>query len=320
MRGIAMKEQLELYVKKVKELHELCRGNEATTKASLIAPLFGLLGFDMADPRECLPEYRADFGRGERAATPVDWAFALNGSFVFIVEAKEAGKKLKSYAEQLGMYFAKASVKLGIYTSGVQWHFYSDLDNLNIMDKEPFLTWDILNDDPLPLDFLTILQKTQFQPQLIRTFAERGRRQNLLVDELTHLLEPSSDFIRLAVKNIETRTLHASVVEEWRPILVNAINEWAKQKALSMALERPADEDVTRTAKEPGSAKRIGKTCPACQETVGNRTRVCKCGHIFVVTTTKPEEVEVEQDKPTEPIPASMEPEETHLAFPRPAM
>src|ERR1035438_3006002 len=112
-----MREQLELYVKRVKERHEHCRDNEQQTKQSLIAPLFTLLGWDMTDPKECVPEYRADFGRGERAVTPVDWAFAIPPDFAFIVEAKECGKKLKAYAEQLGMYFAKASVNLGIYRS-----------------------------------------------------------------------------------------------------------------------------------------------------------------------------------------------------------
>ncbi len=105
----------------------------------------------MADPGECVPEYRADFGRGERAVTPVDWAFAaIPPAFSFIVEAKECGKKLKVYAEQLGMYFAKASVNLGIYTNGVLWQFYTDLDKTHIMDKEPFLSWDILDDGTIP--------------------------------------------------------------------------------------------------------------------------------------------------------------------------
>ena len=245
-----MKEQLEQHVKRVKEHYEVCRGNEATTKSALIAPLFGILGFNMADPRECWPEYRADFGKGAKAATPVDWAFSLNSTFVFIVEAKEAGRKLKHYAEQLGMYFAKAAVKLGIYTNGAQWQFYTDLEKQNIMDKEPFLTWDILNDDPLPLDFLTILHKSKFEPQLIRAFAELGHKKNLLVEELTRLLEPSSDFITLAVKNVETRYLRASVLEEWKPILANAIHEWAKQRTLTGALQRP---DTTQDDDEPDS-------------------------------------------------------------------
>jgi hypothetical protein len=176
------------------------------------------------------------------------------------------------------MYFAKASVKLGIYTNGVQWQFYTDLDKENIMDKEPFLTWNILV-DPIPFDFLTLLQKSQFQSQLIKTFAERGRKQNLLVTALTKLLEPSADFVKLAVKDIETRALHTSVVEEWRPILVNAIYEWAKIKALDVALERPLEQTNTSN----GNKKHFtGKTCPSCHTSgLGYRLSTCSCGHVF---------------------------------------
>lgn len=309
-----MKEQLEQYVSKVKELYEFCQGNEATTKASLITPLFALLGWNVADPRECQLEYRADFGNGQKAATPADYAFCTSPAvFAFITEAKECGKKLKAYAEQLGMYFAKSSVKLGIYTNGIHWQFYTDLDREHIMDKEPFMTWDVLQ-DPIPLDFLTILQKSQFKPQLIKTFAERGRRQSLLVTALTKLLEPSSDFIKLAVKDIETRALHQSVVEEWRPILVNAIEEWAKIKALDMALERPAEKHL-KEIKASGESKRVfkGKTCPSCGATgLGYKLKTCECGHQFEYRNSKesatPDEdagelTPVAQDKPMQDAP-----------------
>src|ERR1700736_4797826 len=76
----AMKEQLEKYVKRVKKRHQDCR-NEQATKQALIAPLFAVLGYDLADPGECKPEYRTDFGKGEKAAFPVDWAFLIDGAF-----------------------------------------------------------------------------------------------------------------------------------------------------------------------------------------------------------------------------------------------
>lgn len=311
-----MKEHLEQYVKKVKERQEFCQGNEATTKGSLIAPLFAMLGWDMSDPRECLPEYRADFGKGEKSANPVDWAFATPPTFAFIVEAKECGKKLKVYAEQLGMYFAKASVNLGIFTNGVQWQFYADLDKTNIMDKEPFLSWDILADDPVPLDFLTLLQKSQFKPQLIKTFAERGRRQSLLVTELVKLLDPSgerwSDFTKLAVEKIETRKLVAGVVEEWKPILVNAIEEWAKIKALEVALERPAEKRSQQTAAVPAKTRTFkGKTCPSCGASgLGFRKNVCDCGYIFKLEEPAAQEPQippqVNEAKPETTLPFSV--------------
>jgi hypothetical protein len=245
-----MKEQLEQYVKRIRERYQDCLGNESATKASLIAPLFVILGYDMADPRECKPEYRTDFGKGEKAATPVDWAFLIDGTFAFFVEAKEAGAKITRYAEQLGMYFAKEpAVKLGILTNGVEWKFFTDLDHLNVMDREPFLTWNLLEADPIPLDFLTLLHKSQFKQQLFRAFAETKRRRSLLVDGLTRLLEePSPEFVRLAVQkvneklDIETRSLTPKVIAEWKPIVANAIQDWAKRYTLAMALERPTGE------------------------------------------------------------------------------
>ncbi len=103
-----MREAMPQYVKRVQELAEHVRGNEQATKQSLVGPLFTLLGYDLTDPRECIPEYRVDFGPN-RSIKPIDWAFLQSGHPIFIVEAKEVGKKVASYDEQLPDYFAKAS-------------------------------------------------------------------------------------------------------------------------------------------------------------------------------------------------------------------
>ncbi|NLX95248.1 MAG: hypothetical protein GXY83_03635 [Rhodopirellula sp.] len=239
-----MRDAIVAYVKRVKDLAEHCKGNEQATKRSLIEPLFTLLRYDVTDPRECVPEHREDFGRG-RSAKPVDYAFFQNGSPVFFVEAKQVDRRLSGYDEQLGDYFAKApAAKLGILTNGVHWRFFSDIEHDNVMDKKPFVEWQILGDDEPPWDFLTLLQKSRFNLELMRTFAQRRRAQNLLVDELARLLEPSPEFIRLAVANIETRNLVASVVESWKPVLKAAIDAWAKQYRLSSVLGEDGAEQV----------------------------------------------------------------------------
>ncbi len=255
-----MSEAILSYIKRVKELAEHVRGNEQATKQSLIGPLFTILGYDLTDPRECVPEHREDFGR-DRSVKPIDWAFFQNGRSIFVVEAKEAGKRLAGYDEQLGDYYAKQpETKLGILTNGVYWKFFTDVVHANVMDREPFLKWDVVNDEEPPFDFLTLLHKSQYSPQLIRTFAERKRNQNLLVSELNRLLEPSTEFVRLAVANIETRKLMDSVVESWKPVLANAIEEWAKQRMLSLVLSTPPRSDAA-PGTEPAAAKVV--TTPA---------------------------------------------------------
>lgn len=243
-----MKEAIEAFVKRVRELAEHVKGNEQATKQSLIGPLFTLLGYDLTDPRECIPEYRADFGK-DRSTKPIDWAFFQSGRPLFFVEAKESSRKLVGYDEQLADYFAKApECKLGILTNGAQWRFFTDVVNQNVMDKEPFLKWDIFSDERPPLDFLTVLQKSQFNPQLIRAFAEQKRNQNLLLNEISRLLEPSSEFVRLAVSNIETRKLTEGVIESWKPVLASALEAWVKQRMLSMALDPIPTSDPSADA------------------------------------------------------------------------
>lgn len=235
-----MKEAISTYVKRVKDLADHVRGNEQATKQSLIGPLFTLLGYDLTDPRECVPEYRVDFGK-DRSVKPIDWAFVQNGQPIFFVEAKEVGKRLPVYDEQLADYFAKApEAKFGILTNGVHWRFFTDIVNMNVMDREPFLRWDVLSEEEPPYDFLTVLQKSQYNSELIRAFAKRQRAQNLLVEELNRLLEPSTEFVRLAITNIETRKLTENVIESWKPVLSNAIGEWAKQRALTAVLNDPS--------------------------------------------------------------------------------
>ncbi len=250
-----MSEAIVAYIKRVKELAEHVRGNEQATKQSLIGPLFTLLGYDLTDPRECIPEFRADFGK-DRSFKPIDWAFLQGGAPIFFVEAKDAGKKLSGYDEQLGDYFAKApEAKLGILTNGIQWRFFTDIVNANVMDKEPFVRWDVLADEEPPFDFLTLLHKSQFNSQLIRTFAERKHKQNLLVTELSRLLEPSRDFIRLAVANIETRIMTEKVLEFWKPVVANALEEWVKQRMLSIVLSNPTPGEPSQGVGAGATAK-----------------------------------------------------------------
>jgi hypothetical protein len=246
-----MRDAIAAYVRRVKELAEHVRGNEQATKKSLIEPLFAILGYDLTDPRECVPEHREDFGRN-RSAKPVDYAFFKDGTPIIFVEAKQVDRKLAGYHEQLGDYFAKApGAKLGILTNGVHWQFFTDLDNENVMDKRAFVEWHVLGDDPPPWDFLTLLQKSQYNAELIRTFAQRRHQQNLLIEELSRLLEPAPEFIRLAIAKIETRNLKESVIESWKPVLKAAIAEWAKQQRLSsvlsdVAVTAPPEEETQR--------------------------------------------------------------------------
>jgi len=83
------------------------------------------------------PEYVSDFGikKGEK----VDYAIFKNGVPIIFVEAKSVNEKLDKHNSQLYRYFnATPDVKIAMITNGVDYHFYTDLNQDNIMDNEPF--------------------------------------------------------------------------------------------------------------------------------------------------------------------------------------
>jgi len=48
-------------------------------------------------------------------------------------------------------YFGVTKARLGILTNGVQYRFYSDLEQPNVMDTRPFLELDLVDPQPAEL-------------------------------------------------------------------------------------------------------------------------------------------------------------------------
>lgn len=86
---------------------ELIKGRivtEEATKTSLVMPFFQILGYDIFNPIEFVPEYTADVGikKGEK----VDYAVLRNGVPIILVEAKSLGTNLTNHDSQLFRYFS----------------------------------------------------------------------------------------------------------------------------------------------------------------------------------------------------------------------
>ena len=77
-------------------------------------PFFSLLGYDVFNPTEFVPEYIADVGikKGEK----VDYAIVLNNQVSILIEAKSVNENLKKHGSQLFRYFGTTNSKLAILT------------------------------------------------------------------------------------------------------------------------------------------------------------------------------------------------------------
>ena len=123
---------------------------EEATKMSLILPFFQLLGYDVFNPSEFCPEFTADVGikKGEK----VDYAILRSGQPVILIEAKAVSKKLDRHSSQLFRYFVTTQAKFAILTNGIHYKFYTDLDEPNKMDKDPFMEFRLseIRDSQIP--------------------------------------------------------------------------------------------------------------------------------------------------------------------------
>lgn len=128
-------DKLNQFTTLIPSLVERCKTEEAT-KHSLVMPFINLLGFNVFNPLEVVPEFCADIGikKGEK----IDYAIIINNEPSIFIECKHHEERLDVHHSQLFRYFAVTPVKFAILTNGVKYQFFTDLEESNKMDLKPF--------------------------------------------------------------------------------------------------------------------------------------------------------------------------------------
>ncbi len=216
-------DQLKQFAKRIGSLKDSIQTEEAT-KTALIMPFFSMLGYDVFDPQEFIPEFTADVGikKGEK----VDYAIAMEGSPVILIECKSITEDLERHDSQLFRYFGTSEAKFAILTNGVIYRFYTDLDNPNKMDNDPFLTVDLLNIRDSQVPEIKKFCKSEFDIDSIFGSASELKYVHEFKDIFSHQLEdPSDDFTRFFLQGCYSGQKTQSVIEKFRPILRKALND-----------------------------------------------------------------------------------------------
>ena len=161
-------DNLKQFAARANELKEHLITEEAT-KTALVLPFFQLLGYDVFNPTEFVPEFTADVGikKGEK----VDYAIMRDGKPVILIECKCCTECLDFHGGQLFRYFGTTEAKFGILTNGLIYRFFTDLDQKNKMDEKPFLEIDILNIKKNQISELMKFQKNDFDVDIIANSA-----------------------------------------------------------------------------------------------------------------------------------------------------
>lgn len=220
-------DQVKQFSKRVESLKDGLTTEEAT-KTAIIMPFFALLGYDVFNPEEFVPEYTADVGikKGEK----VDYAIMSEGNPVILIECKWIGEPLEKHDSQLFRYFGTTKAKFAILTNGQYYRFFTDLEETNKMDEKPFLEINILDIKENQVAELKKFHKSQFDINNIFNVASDLKYSNEFKIKLAQQLQqPNDDFVKYFLNGIYDGKFMQSVIDRFRPVLKKALNDYISE-------------------------------------------------------------------------------------------
>jgi hypothetical protein len=211
---------------KVRNQRDAIQTEEATKNAFIMPFISNVLGYDVFNPLEVVPEFTADVGikKGEK----IDYAIMRDGEVQMLIECKKSNESLKiENASQLYRYFAVTNARVAVLTNGETYHFYTDLDAPNRMDSKPFLVLDLLDIDETLLPELRKLTKDAFDLDSIISAAGElkyiGQIKRALAAQFR---EPDEDWCRFFIGRVYDGSITQKVRDQFAPLVTKATKQF----------------------------------------------------------------------------------------------
>lgn len=219
---------------------------EEATKNALILPFLQALGYDVFNPLEVLPEMVCDIGK--KKGEKIDYAILFEGNPLILIECKHWQQNLNLHDTQLLRYFTVSKAKFGILTNGINYRFYTDLIEPNIMDKKPFLEINMLDLKEAQIEELKKFHKSYFDVENILSTASElkyiGGLKGVIAQEFDN---PSADFVKLFGKKVYDGTFTSSIVDQFTALLKRAISSYVNDlisNRLKAAIGNESNEET----------------------------------------------------------------------------
>lgn len=222
-----IKLKLEQLHQRVDSLKDQINTEEAT-KNAFVMPFIQILGYDIFNPTEVIPEFICDIGtkKGEK----IDYVIKKDGEPVLIIECKHWKENVDAHNSQLHRYYHVSKSRFGVLTNGHTYNFYADLEKPNIMDEKPFFTLDLSNLKDASVKILEKFSKNGYNLEGILDSAEGLKYIKAIRNEFEkELKEPSDEIVKLLVSKFFekplTATRMATFKEYTKKAFSNSINE-----------------------------------------------------------------------------------------------
>ncbi|HBT75520.1 MAG TPA: restriction endonuclease [Planctomycetaceae bacterium] len=197
---------------------------EEATKSAFVMPMLQVLGYDVFNPLEIVPEFTADIGikKGEK----IDYAILRDGKTLILIECKHWEKNLNLHEGQLLRYFQAANARFGVLTNGIKYRFYTDLDKPNIMDEKPFFEFDATEMKENQIEELKKFHKSYFDlDNIVNTASDlkyTAEIKSLIQNEMSN---PSEWFVRGIAKVVYQGMVTSKVLEQFTALTKKSFSQ-----------------------------------------------------------------------------------------------
>lgn len=250
------------FVEKLNQLKERAVGlkenlqTEEATKNALIMPFLSALGYDVFNPLEVVPEFVADsrLKKDEK----VDYAIMKDGKPIILVECKKVENDkldVRKHAGQLFKYFTASKAKFIILTNGIIYKFFSDIEEQNILDKDPFFTFNLLEFKSNHVETLGEFCRENFDIE--KAFSNAGDLK--YIRQFEEVIEgeyrmPSDDFVRYLINKSGSYDgrITDKVIEKHKNTTIEAFNLFMSKvmkTSLDFSLTTKQEEKDTKDSK-----------------------------------------------------------------------
>lgn len=234
--------QLKALADKIEQLKDRIE-TEESTKHAFVLPFIASLGYDTYNPLEVVPEFTADLGlkKGEK----VDYAIFQNDVPILIIECKNWKEDLNVHNSQLFRYFHVSKTRFALLTNGIEYRFYTDLENSNKMDEKPFLEFNICNLKESTTAEINKFHKSHFDIDKILSNASALK----YIKEIKQVLseefkKPSPEFVKLLANKVYSGRFTEKVMAEFTELVQKAATQIIGDKVndrLNSALHKEAE-------------------------------------------------------------------------------
>lgn len=266
-------ERLAAMATKVRNQRDAIQTEEATKNAFVMPFISTILGYDVFNPLEVVPEFTADVGvkRGEK----VDYAIMRDGEVQILIECKKSTEPLKiEHASQLFRYFSVTNARIAVLTNGEVYNFYTDLDAPNKMDDRPFLVLDLADIDETLLPELRKLTKDVFDLDSVISAAEELKYVGAIKREIaSQFRDPDEAFVKLFTSRVyEGRRVTQEVRSQFTTLVGKASKQFLNEQVndrLKTALGASYAAPMSA-----GASEALVTSEPVAQEDIGGDTEI----------------------------------------------